>query len=160
MYEWITTLKNGHISATDGDRWGLLSTSTTEEDSEWVHAIIPVDLVVTIDASLHSLEIEGWRWHGPQRKHCIQQLFYCCVCICCCWNTVTEMLPRNCHLFWLNYSTFQVSCHIVPSLRLFCNFRGCNVGINDGKLYEIRHWIGFRCHNTPDFIKTGWGIQK
>jgi hypothetical protein len=34
VYEWISTFKNGHTSATDDDRSGHPSTSTTEENTE------------------------------------------------------------------------------------------------------------------------------
>jgi hypothetical protein len=32
---------------------------------------------------------------------CVQQLFYCHVCICCHGNVCTKLLPSNGHLFWL-----------------------------------------------------------
>jgi hypothetical protein len=32
--------------------------------------------------------------HGPNTKRCVQQFFYCCVCICCRSNVFTEPL-RN-----------------------------------------------------------------
>jgi hypothetical protein len=33
--------------------------------------------------------------HGPHWKRWVQQLFYCCVCICYCGNVSTEPLPSN-----------------------------------------------------------------
>jgi hypothetical protein len=44
----------------------------------------------------------------------------------------TEPLPTNVRHFWLHYSGFQTSCHIVPSLRLPSNSRCCEVGVTDG----------------------------
>jgi hypothetical protein len=35
--------------------------------------------------------------HGPHRKRSIQQLFYCCMCIRCRCNVLTELLPSNIH---------------------------------------------------------------
>jgi hypothetical protein len=32
---------------------------------------------------------------------CVQQLFYCCMCIRCHGNVCTKLLPGNGHLFWL-----------------------------------------------------------
>jgi hypothetical protein len=34
-------------------------------------------------------------WHGPHRKHRVQQLFYCWVCIRCRGNAFTELLLSN-----------------------------------------------------------------
>jgi hypothetical protein len=33
--------------------------------------------------------------HRSQRKRCVQELFYCCVCILWCVNVSTEPLPSN-----------------------------------------------------------------
>jgi hypothetical protein len=33
--------------------------------------------------------------HGPHRKRHVQQIFYCCVCVCYRGNVSTEPLPSN-----------------------------------------------------------------
>jgi hypothetical protein len=45
----------------------------------------------------------------------------------------TEPLPTNVRLFGNHYSGFQASFHTAPSLRLFTNLKGFNVGITDGR---------------------------
>jgi hypothetical protein len=34
-------------------------------------------------------------WHRSHRKVCIQQFFYCCMCIYCCGNVSAQPLPTN-----------------------------------------------------------------
>jgi hypothetical protein len=48
-------------------------------------------------------------------KHRFQQLFHCCMLLHCCGQMFIKPLPSKRHLFWLNYSIFQVSCHNIYS---------------------------------------------
>jgi hypothetical protein len=45
--------------------------------------------------TLLSLRTEYLMRRGPHRKHCVQQFFYCCVCIRYRGNVFTEPLLRN-----------------------------------------------------------------
>jgi hypothetical protein len=36
--------------------------------------------------------------HGPHRKRCVQQFFYCCMCIRCRGNVFTEPLPSKIYI--------------------------------------------------------------
>jgi hypothetical protein len=58
------------------------------------------------------------------RKHRFQWFFYCWMCIHCQRKVFTALLPRNGHLLWLNYSSFQASYHywnIITVQKLFKN---------------------------------------
>jgi hypothetical protein len=54
-----------------------------------------------------SLHIQCFIRHRPHKKHRVQQLFYCCVCIRCRGNVFIEPLPSNGRLLWLHNSGFQ-----------------------------------------------------
>jgi hypothetical protein len=45
--------------------------------------------------TLISLQTEYLIWHGPHRKHRVQQFFWCRVCIRCRGNMFAESLPSN-----------------------------------------------------------------
>jgi hypothetical protein len=47
---------------------------------------------------------------GLNRKHCFRRFLYCCH-----GNMFTVPLPSNSSLFWLCYSTFQVSCQNIKN---------------------------------------------
>jgi hypothetical protein len=52
------------------------------------------------------------RGYGKGIRPCLQQFFYCFVCIPCSGNVFTGPLPKKFRLFQLNYSYFEASCHV------------------------------------------------
>jgi hypothetical protein len=46
-------------------------------------------------------------WHGPHRKHCLQQFLCFCMFICCCRHMFITLLPSSGSL----YSCFKLACH-------------------------------------------------
>jgi hypothetical protein len=53
--------------------------------------------------------------HGSHKKHRAQQLYYCCVCVRCRGNVLTEPLSHNGLLFWLYYSGLH--CSLLKTVR-------------------------------------------
>jgi hypothetical protein len=63
VYEWITMFKNGHTSVTDDERSGHPSTSTTEENTERVCAMILDNQRVTTAEVVYHLHISHGSVH-------------------------------------------------------------------------------------------------
>ena len=57
VFDWITMFKNGHTSVTDDERSGCPTTSTTEENTERVRAMVLDKQRSTIDEVAQHLNI-------------------------------------------------------------------------------------------------------
>jgi hypothetical protein len=75
--------------------------------------------------------------HGPHIERRVQQLFYCCLCICCHSNFIPS-----------RWSATTGGIH-TETHRLM------------GHIYEVRRWDGLKCHDIhTNFTKIGSEIQK
>ena len=63
VYDWITMFKNGRTSVTDDERFGRLSTSTTEGNIERVRTMILDNRRSTIDEVAQHLNISHGSAH-------------------------------------------------------------------------------------------------
>jgi hypothetical protein len=91
VYEWIAMFKKGHTSVTDNERSGRLSTSTTEENTERIRAMILDNRPVTIDEVAYHLLIS----HGSVHEIIHNHLGFRKVCARWVPKQLTEEHKRN-----------------------------------------------------------------
>jgi hypothetical protein len=91
VYERIAMFKNGRTSVTDDERSGRPSTSTAEENTERVHAMILDNRRVTIDEMVYHLLIS----HGSVHEITHNRLGFRKVCARWVSKQLTEEHKRN-----------------------------------------------------------------